>query len=89
MKTDSGDDRRRTSVIRALRDVGCDDKTIGRFLLLQEEGRDDESMCLLSKHRLQLLEKIHADQRQIDILDYLIYTVKKQKNLQRKSRAEI
>lgn len=61
-----------------LKDAGCDETTIKKFLRLQKEGRRQEQYRLLSLHRVSLLEQLHVSQRKIDCLDYLIYTMKKE-----------
>lgn len=69
---------REAATIRTLRDAGCDEALIRRFLLLAEDEGPSECLCLLSGHRQRLLETIHEDQKRIDILDYLIYTIRKE-----------
>ena len=52
--------------------------------------RSVQAMDLLKKHRGNLLDKIHEDQKAIDCLDYLVFTKKytvKTKN--EKKRVEI
>ena len=41
-----------------------------------EKGRTEENLHLLYKHRQQLITVIHKDQKQLDVLDFLIYTLK-------------
>lgn len=66
-------------LLRNLKDAGCDEKTIQKFLQLQKKNRTQEQYRLLSLHRASLLDNVHATQRMIDCLDYLIYSMKKQK----------
>ena len=84
----SSDSERRSEkkagTIRTLKDAGCDDALIRRFLFLQEDGEPSECLCLLFGHRRRLLEMIHEDQKRIDILDYLIYTIGKEEKGGRK-----
>lgn len=54
-------------------DAGCSETEQMQFLQLEREGRRPEQLRLLRAHRAALLERLHADQRQIDCLDYLIY----------------
>lgn len=58
-------------------DAGCDEKFIAEF----EADFDDKKKCeqLLAIHRKELLEKIHKDEQQLSCLDYLVYTMKKEK----------
>ena len=44
-----------------------------RLAKLEREGRRLEQLRLLRMHRTVLLDRLHASQRQIDCLDYLIY----------------
>lgn len=65
------------AVAQDLKDAGCDARTIGRFLYLQETGEAEESFYLLARQRRQLLETIHSEQKMLDNLDYLVYKLKK------------
>lgn len=60
-------------VIQNLRDAGCEDGFIQRFIQLLENGRRREAQNLLEKHRQTLLERCHAEERKIGCLDYLSY----------------
>ena len=60
-------------LLRNLKDAGCDDLTIERYLKLKKEGREKEQIRLLSLHRASLLDRLHVSQHMIDCLDYLIY----------------
>jgi len=66
------------AVIQNLTDAGCDNHLIEHFLSLQKEGKKKDQLCLLSKQRGVLLCKIHEEQKRLDCLDYLIYTMKKE-----------
>ena len=67
------------AVIQNLKDAGCDDSMIEAFMKDIENGRLDDGLRLLAVHRRTLLDGLHKDQRKIDCLDYLIYTMKKAK----------
>lgn len=69
-----------TQLLRNLKDAGCDEATIKSFFRLQSEGRRQEQYRLLSMHRASLLDKVHVSQKMIDCLDYLVYTMKNEKN---------
>ena len=60
---------------RNLIDAGCDEKFIREY-----DCCCDKKACkkLLSQHRKQLLDEIHAKEKNIDCLDYLVYTMNKQ-----------
>lgn len=64
-------------ILRNLKDAGCSDGMIQKYLQMQMDGRRKEQYRLLAMHRATLLDRIHADQQMIDCLDYLIYTIKK------------
>lgn len=59
-----------------LKDAGCSYKEIQEIMECIENKNDEKKLILLKKHRCHLLEKIHHDQRQIDCLDYLLYSLK-------------
>lgn len=65
------------AVRQNLIDAGCNEKFITEF----EVHCDDKKKCekLLAMHRKKLLEKIHKEEQQISCLDYLVYTMKKEK----------
>ena len=48
--------------------------------VLKKYNNDDLKMLIksLQCHRCCLLDKLHEEQKKIDCLDYLIYTLKKQ-----------
>ena len=60
-------------LIRNLKDAGCSETDIQRFLQLGQEGKQREQLRLLTMHRALLLDQLHVSQRQIDCLDYLVY----------------
>ena len=60
-------------LIRNLKDAGCGETDIQRFLQLGHEGKQREQLRLLSAHRAALLDQLHVSQRQIDCLDYLVF----------------
>lgn len=67
------------SVIQNLKDAGCTDEMVERFMDLRDSEGKEQQLKLLSGHRKYLLEKLHSDERQIDCLDYLIYQIEKKK----------
>ena len=62
---------------QALRDAGCNDATTEEFMKLYTEGQTAKAQKLLSQYRKELLDGIHAEERQISCLDYLEYTLRK------------
>ena len=71
-------------LIRNLKDASCDEKFIETFLKYYEVNDIDAQIRLLKCHRCTLLEKLHEKQKQIDSLDYLLYTLKKCKEMEEK-----
>lgn len=61
-----------------LLDAGCDPELIERFMALIGQGKEQEALALLTKHRKHLLDCCHAEQKKIDCLDYLVYRMKKE-----------
>ena len=67
-----------TRLLRNLKDAGCDEAMIQKYLQLEKEGKRQEQFRLLSLHRASLLDQVHVSQNRIDCLDYLIYTLKQE-----------
>lgn len=65
-----------TRLLRNLKDAGCDEAMIQKYLQLQREGKRQEQFRLLALHRASLLDRVHVSQNMIDCLDYLVYTMK-------------
>lgn len=59
-------------------DAGCDESITEKCMLLVNDGRTFDMLPILAKHRKCLLDSVHKSQKQIDCLDYLIYSLKKQ-----------
>ena len=64
------------AVIRNLKDAGCDLAVIDQFTALQKAELIEAQIRLLSDHRNLLLQNIHADQRKLDCLDFLLYKIR-------------
>lgn len=64
-------------IYQNLLDAGCDEITTNRCMLLLQEGKKSDMIPILSKHRKELLDSVHKGQKQIDCLDYLIYSLRK------------
>ena len=65
----------RSEILQNLYDAGCDAKTIQKYIKLQNEGKKQEQLRLLSQQRRNLLHVVHENQKRIDCLDYLIHRV--------------
>lgn len=60
-------------------DAGCSEQLIQQFISLQAEHKTEEILSLLSKQRKNLLDGVHAEERKIYCLDYLVNKLKKSK----------
>lgn len=67
------------SISQNLIDAGCSQQTVEHYMALIQERNMPELFKQLSKHRRYLLDQVHIHQKEIDCLDYLVYTLKKQK----------
>lgn len=65
--------------IQNMKDAGCSEDTINRFLHCYQAGDIKGELKVLSNHRQTLLDKIHKGQKEIDCLDYLVYQIEKSK----------
>ena len=59
------------AVTENLKDAGCDSEMITEFF--DKSGKKDEQMRILKRHRQQLLDRVHKEEKRIDCLDYLVY----------------
>jgi len=57
-------------------DAGCDQQTTDLCMTFVKEGQFLNMMPILRRHRAVLLDSVHKGQKQIDRLDYLLYTLK-------------
>jgi len=63
-------------IIENLEDAGCSAALTEQFEALWAKGDQKGQMRLLSGYRRLLLDEIHAGQKKLDCLDYLIYAIK-------------
>lgn len=63
-----------------LLDAGCGQKLTEQIMALLQQGKTAEGLALLAQHRKHLLDCCHAEEKKIDCLDYLVYTVEKSKS---------
>lgn len=73
-----------TRLLRNLKDAGCEESMIQKYLQLREEGKQQELFRLLSLHRASLLDQVHVSQNMIDCLDHLVYTMKRGQTVRKK-----
>lgn len=69
---DSGAITKRLSLFLSLKNIGLYDETILEYFKLN----DCHKIKFLSKQRGQILDNIHLQQKNLDVLDYLIYDLK-------------
>ena len=69
---------RKKSLIQNLKDTGCDEKIVNEFIFLLNNNQTDKIFILLSNYRKSLLELLHKNQKEIDILDFLINDLRKE-----------
>ena len=65
--------------LQNLKDAGCTEATVSKCLTLAANNEMDELLRLLSGHKKELLKAVHTKQKEIDCLDFLIYTLRKQR----------
>lgn len=64
-------------------DAGCGSDTVQACMALAQGQKTAELVLILSQHRRALLDTVHQSEKQIDCLDYLLYTLEKQSNAKR------
>ncbi|MCI8609323.1 MAG: hypothetical protein HFE73_06730 [Firmicutes bacterium] len=57
-------------------DGGCDQILIEACMNMAREGQWNSLIPLLSRKKSMLLDTVHTNQKQIDCLDFLIYSLK-------------
>ncbi len=58
-------------------DAGCGEDLTRNCMELAKVNRWDRILSLLSKQRTDLLDSVHDGQKQIDCLDFLVYSIQK------------
>ena len=69
--------KQREATITNLKDAGCTQDFIDRFMRLAEQSKMKELFSMLAEQRESLLEITHKNNHMIDCLDYLTYRMKK------------
>ena len=67
------------TVLQNLKDAGCSDEMVEKFMAFQDSADEEQQIQLLSGHRKHLLEKLHREEKRIDCLDYLLYQMQNKK----------
>ncbi|MCC8152458.1 MAG: hypothetical protein LIO96_13720 [Lachnospiraceae bacterium] len=58
-------------------DIGFEEEMISRCVTLRKDSRDRELLFILQNSRRDLLNCIHAEQKKLDCLDYLVNRLNK------------
>ena len=69
-------------LLQNLADAGCGAEVVRQCMALVQKQNQAELMRVLSHHRQTLLDTVHQNEKRIDCLDYLVYTLKKQNKSQ-------
>lgn len=67
----------RAMLLQNLQDVGFDASTVQHCMELAENKQLPELLKQLSTHKKELLDILHEKTKEIDCLDYLIFTLQK------------
>ncbi len=67
----------RNTIIQNMKDFGCDEDTIKAFLECFDKDDLAGQKRIIERYRRMLLEKLHMKQKEIDILDYMVYQLDK------------
>lgn len=59
------------NILENLKDAGCEQNFINEFFKYDKKTQ----LNLLKNHRINLLDRLHESQKQIDCLDYLIFNL--------------
>ncbi len=65
------------AITQNLRDAGCPEDFIKRFLACLTYGTPIEQERMLERERHCILEKVHDEQKKLDCFDYLRYALKR------------
>lgn len=63
-------------------EAGCEKEIIEKCIALAKKGKKAD-LLLLSCHKNNLLTEIRKNQKNIDCLDFLTYTIKKENNTEK------
>ncbi len=69
------------AIVQNLIDAGCGQEFIAEFMEDLRTENTSKSLKLLAAHRRMLLDNLHKEQKRIDCLDYLVYTMTKENSI--------
>ncbi len=67
------------AITQNLRDAGCPEDFIKRFLACLTHGTPAEQERMLERERRCILEKVHDEQKKLEYFDYLRYALNKER----------
>lgn len=67
----------RNTIIQNMRDFGCDENVIKEFLVYFDKDDRCGQKRILKQCRKEKLDELHAKQKEIDLLDYMVYQLDK------------
>ncbi|MCM1316257.1 MAG: hypothetical protein NC205_08245 [Prevotella sp.] len=67
-------------IIQNLIDSGIDKTIAEKYTQQLLDGNASDTIVFLRKHRKNLLDEVHKNQKQIDCLDFLLYQLRKELN---------
>lgn len=59
-------------MIQNMKDADCGEKTIKKVCRLYAQGRIEDAVKVLRRHRCSLMEQLHESQGKVDCLDFLV-----------------
>lgn len=65
--------------IRNLHELGCNDEMTMQIVNLVQANDMDRVTELLRRHKRVLLDELHDSENKVDLLDFLLYQLKKAK----------
>lgn len=78
-KINGVDNERAAALAATLSGAGIDALGVKNFLQQLAEGSAAGQIKILRRHRLDLLEEIHRQQKTLDLIDYIIYKIREGK----------
>lgn len=67
----------RNTIIQNMKDFGSDQETINLFLKYFDQGDIAGQKKVIECYRKKLIQKLHEKQKEIDLLDYMVYQLSK------------
>ena len=74
----------RDDVAQLLHDADCPDEFTQQFLTAMETESISDQLRLLRTQRTRQLDRVHCEEKKLDRLDFLRYTLEKQTQIQSK-----